>query len=139
VRGRLAALILVGGVLLAACAPSAVVRVGRQIGASLYLPTALPQGLRLETVRQIGRHMAALTYRGQQGSLTVFESPEPIALPPGAEQDKHGVWQATAAVNGGTLRTALLHLQGEFVEVMAFGMAAPGFAQLLHHWRRITP
>ncbi len=138
-KARLGAVCLLGGLLLAACAPAAAVRVGRQIGASLYLPTSLPSGVRLRKVQRIGPHMAWLTYKGGQGSLSIFESPDPIAPPPGASRDKHGVWQASSLVGGRPMHTALLRLSGEFVEVMAVGWSEQSFADLTGKWQRVGP
>ncbi len=136
---RLVAACLLGGLLMAACAPAAAVRVGRQIGASVYLPTSLPSGMRLSDVQQIGRHMAWLSYKGGQGKLSIFESPEPIAPPPGALRDKQGMWEATSLVGGQTMETALLGLRGAYVEVMAVGMTQEAFKGILGHWQKVGP
>jgi len=139
VKRRLWAACLLGGLLLAACAPSDAVRVGRQIGAALYLPTSLPSGMRLASVQRIGPHMAFLSYRGGRGAMSIFESPQPIAPPPGATRDKHGVWRAAAVVGGQPQLSALMRLHGEFVEVIAVGVGEDGLAQLMQNWQRVGP
>lgn len=138
-KSRLWVACLLGGVLLSACAPAAAVRVGRQIGATLYLPQSLPPGMRLTTVQRIGAHMAWLSYHGDGGALSIFESPEPIAPPPGASRDKHGVWQVVALVGGQRTRSMLIRLPGQFVEAMAVGVGQASFAKLAQHWRRVSP
>ncbi len=130
---------LLGGLVLAACAPADAVRVGRQIGATLYLPTSLPSGMRLASVQAIGPHMAFLSYRGGPGGMSIFESPQPIAPPPGATRDKHGVWRGTAVVGGRPQASALMRLHGEFVEVIAVGVSEDRLANLMRSWQPVSP
>jgi hypothetical protein len=139
VKGRLLAACLLAGLALSACAPADAVRVSRQIGASLYLPASLPSGMRLGKVQRVGSHMAWLSFTGGEGLLSVFESPDPISPPPGAVRDKQGLWRASSLVGGLTQRTALLHLQGAYVEVMAIGIGGASFAKLTSAWQRVGP
>ena len=138
-KGRLLTACLLAGLALSACAPAAAVRVGRQIGASIYLPTRLPSGMRLGKVQRIGSHMAWLSFEGGEGLLSVFESPDAIAPPPGAVRDKQGLWRASSLVGGLVQRTALLHLQGAYVEVMAIGIGGASFAKVTGSWQRVGP
>ncbi len=135
----LLAVCVAGGLTLSACAPGAVVRVGRELGATLYLPQGMPQGMTLAGVRRLGPHMAALSYKGDGRIVSIFESPEPIAPPPGATRDRQGVWRGVAVVDGTLTMSRLIHLPGAFIEVMAVGIGEKSLDRLDKDWRPISP
>ena len=128
-----------GGLALSGCAPGAVVRVGRELGATLYLPARVPQGMRLAEVSRLGPHMASLSYKGGGGIVSIFESPEPISPPPGATRDRQGVWRGVAVVDGRTTVSRLIHLPGAFIEVMAVGVGEQSLDKLDKQWRPVRP
>ncbi|MDA8345987.1 MAG: hypothetical protein M0Z66_10955 [Thermaerobacter sp.] len=107
---------------LGGCAPSVVARLGQAAHMTLYLPTNLPQGLRFADGRRIGKRMIYLHYTAARRALVLFESPDPIAPPPGAKLGKSGIWEAVSVVRGQTVRSLLLHRKQTYVEAVATGL-----------------
>jgi len=139
VRARLAAAALAAAACLAGCAPAAVTRVARQVGASLYVPAKLPSGMRLAGAQRIGPRMAYIAYSAGTASLGILESPDPIAPPPGSEKGSDGVWRGFAQAGGQETETVLMHLPGAYVEVLAAGIAPQGVDNLAAEWTKVAP
>ena len=108
---------LMGGIV-AGCTPRQVGQVATAIHAQLYLPRALPSGVRFESARRLGPHMAFILYRGSHGrSLSIFESPEPIARPPGAAPSG-GLYELVQSAGTGPVTSIWLHRPGAYVQMM---------------------
>ena len=110
--------------LLGGCGLSPALQAGQAAHVTLYLPGALPHGLRYRSARRIGPHMVYLDYGAARRTLVLFESPEPIAPPPGAVQAGANAWEAVAVVRGETVRSLLLRRPQTYIEAVATGLSA---------------
>lgn len=111
------------GLLLTGCAQQEVGRVATAIHAPIYLPRHLPAGLRLRSARSLGHRMAYILYAGSGGrSVSLFESPDPIARPPGAWSLGAGMLVSVRGRGTGSVTSIWLRRPGAYVQVMAAGM-----------------
>ncbi len=121
---RLLMVAAAAAVLLAGCGASPAMRLGQAANMTVYLPRKLPAGMRYAGGRSIGRQMLYLRYAAAHKALVLFESPNPIAAPPGAAQQGAGSWEAVSVVNGQTVRSLLLRRPHAYVEAVATGLTA---------------
>lgn len=74
---------------------------------------------------RLGRRMAYIAYSGSGGrALSLFESPDPIAQPPGATPAPHGLLVLQLGTGTGPVTGVWLHLPGTYVEVMGAGISS---------------
>jgi hypothetical protein len=111
-------------VLLAGCGTSAAMRLGQAAHMTIYLPQKLPAGMQYAGGRSIGKQMLYLRYTAARKALVLFESPNPIAAPPGASEQGSGIWVAVSVVNGQTVRSLLLRRPHAYVEAVATGLTS---------------
>lgn len=125
--------------LLTGCGVPAGARLGQAAHVTVYLPTRLPKGLRYAGGKSIGKGMVYLRYAAKRRTLALFESPNPIALPPGSSQDGKGVWEAVAIVEGKTVRSLLLRRPRAYVEAVATGLSAADLKVVQDSLRAYAP
>lgn len=94
------------------------------IQAPIYLPRRLPAGIHLRSARRLGQRMAYILYAGADGrSISLFESPDPIARPPGARRLPGGMLASVRGRGTGQVTSIWLRRPGAYVQVMGAGLS----------------